>query len=352
MASASSKYATANLTSLTGLVAVVTGGGTGLGLTIARTLEANGAKVYITGRRKDRLDEAAKLATQPGNIIPIPGSTTSHDDLQGAVDVVTRETGYIDLLVNNAGMTTFDSSPNARPKPTAQSSVQEVRDYYFNYRSPDIWSAALETNIAAVFTTSMAFLELLDAGNKRRAPEAPKSQIVVIGSTGGLTRFTDSFIYNASKAGVHHLMKNLGAFLVPFDIRTNIIAPGCKLLWLAMRLWLSRVMPFHLNCTDCLAAGFPTDMTAPFSKNFEATNGVMPRELVPQQRMGNEEELAGSIIYLASKVCHTLLPRLHRCQRHCSGLFADRLLLLQAGGYCNGAVMVLDGGFLMNHSGA
>ena len=48
--------------------------------------------------------------------------------------------------------------------------------------------------------------------------------------------------------------------------------------------------------------GFPTDMTAVLTKSYEATDGVMPRELVPQQRMGNEEELAGSILYLASKV--------------------------------------------------
>lgn len=224
-----SKYNAADLTSVSGLVAIVTGGGTGLGLTIARTLEENGARVFITGRRRDKLDDAAKLAKN-GNITPIQGSTTSHNDLQHAVDIVTKETGYIDLLVNNAGMTTFDSSPNARPKPTAQSSVSEVRDYFFNYRSPEIWKDTLETNVAAVFTTSMAFLELLDAGNKRRKPEMPRSQIVVIGSTGGLTRFTDSFIYNASKAAAHHLMKNLGGFLVPFDIRTNVIAPGCTLM--------------------------------------------------------------------------------------------------------------------------
>ena len=48
--------------------------------------------------------------------------------------------------------------------------------------------------------------------------------------------------------------------------------------------------------------GFPTDMTVPVSKMFESTGGVMPRELVPQQRMGNEEELAGTILYLCSKV--------------------------------------------------
>jgi NAD(P)-dependent dehydrogenase (short-subunit alcohol dehydrogenase family) len=84
----------------------------------------------------------------------------------------------------------------------------------------------------------MAFLELLVEGNKRRESESgseaagkkgkPSSQIIAIGSVGGLTRFTDSFIYNASKAAVHHLMKNLGAHFVPFDVRCNVIAPGCE----------------------------------------------------------------------------------------------------------------------------
>lgn len=64
-------------------------------------------------------------------------------------------------------------------------------------------------------------------------------------------------------------------------------------------------------------------MTTPVQKQWESTNGVMPRTLVPQQRMGREEELAGTILYLASK----------------------------AGGYCNGNISVIDGGFLANHAG-
>lgn len=200
---------------------------------LAKALEANGAKVYITGRREEKLQEAAKRA-EHGNLIPIQGSTTSHSDLQRVVDQITAETGYIDLLVNNAGMTTFDSSPNARPKPTAESSAKEYRDYYFNYRPASLWTECLETNVGAVFATSMAFLELLDAGNKRRDKGKPTSQIISIGSVGGVSKHTDSFIYNASKAAVHHLMKNLGSHFVPFDIRTNVIAPGCKS---QARLW-------------------------------------------------------------------------------------------------------------------
>lgn len=115
-------------------------------------------------------------------------------------------------------------------KTTLNGSEQEIRDYYFNHRPSSVWSQCIETNIAAVFSTTMAFLELLDAGNQRRDEQAPTSQVIAIGSVGGLSRFTDSFIYNASKAGVIHLMKNLGSFLVPHNIRTNVIAPGCMSL--------------------------------------------------------------------------------------------------------------------------
>lgn len=64
-------------------------------------------------------------------------------------------------------------------------------------------------------------------------------------------------------------------------------------------------------------------MTVPVTKAWEKTDGVMPRSLVPQQRMGKEEEMAGSVLYLASR----------------------------AGGYCNGNVLLIDGGFLANHAG-
>lgn len=129
-------------------------GGSGLGLIIANALEANGAKVYITGRRQEKLDEAVKQAVSKGasaaflhkntghsmfshtylkliflflwthgNMTAIQGSTASHEDLQRAVDVVTKESGYIDLLICNAGQTTYDSSPNARPKPKPEDSI-------------------------------------------------------------------------------------------------------------------------------------------------------------------------------------------------------------------------------------
>lgn len=65
-------------------------------------------------------------------------------------------------------------------------------------------------------------------------------------------------------------------------------------------------------------------MTAPVQEWYKETNGVMPKSVVPRQRMGNEDEMAGTVLYLASK----------------------------AGGYCNGTVMVIDGGHLANHAGS
>jgi hypothetical protein len=80
-------------------------------------------------------------------------------------------------------------------------------------------------------------------------------------------------------------------------------------------------------------------MTTAVSKMFESTGGVMPKELVPQQRMGNEDELAGTVLYLTSKV-YTSITRIE-----------DLLTEIQAGGFCNGSLIVIDGGFLQNHSG-
>ena len=70
----------------------------------------------------------------------------------------------------------------------------------------------------------------------------------------------------------------------------------------------------------------------------------MPKTLVPQQRMGNEDELAGTILYLASKVsCFS---------RRLNVDLNNLMYFTQAGGFCNGALIILDGGFLHNHSGS
>ena len=113
------------------------------------------------------------------------------------------------------------------PQPTAESTIQEVREYYFNTLQTPDHAAVFNLNTLAVFNTTFAFLELLDAGNKMQT-KLPKSQVVTVSSAGGFFRGYGDFVYNASKAATTHMMKHLATALVPWDIRSNIIAPGCS----------------------------------------------------------------------------------------------------------------------------
>jgi NAD(P)-dependent dehydrogenase (short-subunit alcohol dehydrogenase family) len=98
------------------VTAVVTGGGTGIGLMIAQALQSNGAKVYITGRRKEVIEETAKrYSTGPGSIHPLPGDVSTKDGaVQLAKDVESKEPQGIHLLVNNAGIARDDATKFCR----------------------------------------------------------------------------------------------------------------------------------------------------------------------------------------------------------------------------------------------
>ncbi|KAF3385432.1 Gluconate 5-dehydrogenase [Penicillium rolfsii] len=296
-----------NLFDLTGCIAVVTGGGTGLGLMMAKALEANGAKVYIIGRRFEVLQAAAKQA-KFNNIHPLQGSITSHTELQSAVDHINTQDGYINLLINNAGISTPNLGPH-NTRPTPKWDIVKVRDYWFQ-KSFEDYAAVFETNTTAALMVTFAFLELLDKGNKVRAAGAGspgaltngngianggtsrpyiRSQVITVSSVGGLGRDNSAFIYGASKAGTTHMMKNLATYLAPWRIRVNIAAPGY----------------------------FDTDMMAGFCK---ATHGRLPMAMAPEERFGDSQEIGGTIVYLASK----------------------------AGAYCNGLVLLVDGGYVSN----
>jgi short-subunit dehydrogenase len=92
------------------VTAVVTGGGTGIGLMITRALEANGATVYITGRRREVLEEAAKTyTTGAGRIFAAPADISSKEDvIRLAKELEEKEPNGITLLVNNAGIARDD----------------------------------------------------------------------------------------------------------------------------------------------------------------------------------------------------------------------------------------------------
>ncbi|KAF2730396.1 NAD(P)-binding protein, partial [Polyplosphaeria fusca] len=93
-----------SLFNVNGIVAVVTGGGSGIGLMITKALVANGAhKVYIVGRRKETLEEAAR-AISLDVVIPMPGDVASRESLLELAEQVRSDVGYVNLVVANAGI--------------------------------------------------------------------------------------------------------------------------------------------------------------------------------------------------------------------------------------------------------
>jgi NAD(P)-dependent dehydrogenase (short-subunit alcohol dehydrogenase family) len=181
------------------------------------------------------------LFNQGGHVVPRQCSVTSPEDLQKTVDAIEQADGYINLLINNAGIATPNLEGHAA-RPNAKWDVKKMRDFWFNKTFKD-YAAVFETNTTAVLQTTFAFMELLDKGNKVRAekekakakaggargpPSYVRSQVVAMSSVGGFGRDNSAFIYGASKAGTTHMMKNLATYLVPWKIRVNIVAPGCK----------------------------------------------------------------------------------------------------------------------------
>lgn len=210
------------LFAVSGLVAVVTGGGSGIGLMMARALAMNGAsKVFIIGRRKEVLESAAKESPH-GNIIPVVGDVTSKDRLKSIADRIKSEVGFINVLIANSGIAGPQSS-----SVTKDSSLEDFQSTMWNMHSAD-YTNTFVVNTSAVWFSVIAFLHLLDAGNKK-ANVIQKSQVIATSSIGGFNRMAPGgYAYGQSKAAVTHLMKQLATNLVPYEIRANVIAPGRK----------------------------------------------------------------------------------------------------------------------------
>ena len=151
----------ATLFTVPGLVAVVTGGGSGIGLMIAKTLALNGAyRVYIVGRREATLQAAAKESPH-GNIIPVVGDVTSKSDLERIVQQVKHEVGFINVLFANSGIT------GPHPKDiTAETPIEEFQEAFWNMDFQE-YTDTFAINNSGVFFSAIAFLGLLDAGNKK-----------------------------------------------------------------------------------------------------------------------------------------------------------------------------------------
>lgn len=273
-----------SLFNVDGLVAVVTGGGTGIGLMIAKALEANGAIVYIVSRRLDVLETSANEHSRQGNLIPVQGDVTCRESMKAVAETIRERHGYINLLVNNAGL-----AKNFLPKLPGPGEVdmKKYQEMLWNAGSPQDFSAAFDVNVSAVWYTAVAFLDLLDAGNKRGNTPGVTSQILTVAS-GGAFRKDDkvfSVPYTLSKSAATHLGKMLAHFLKDWQIRSNVIAPGI----------------------------FPSEMVDGLISDEYVRAGV------PMHRAGTMDDMAGLILFLTSR----------------------------AGAYMNGTVQLIDGGRLL-----
>jgi len=252
-----------------GLIAVVTGGATGIGLMIATALETNGAIVYIVSRNKANLDKAVQERSRRGNLIAIQADVTDRDAVKGVVDRIKAKHGYIDLLVNNAGVMR-NNIPQPIPKPaTAGDDITKLQDALWNAGTPEDWADTFKVNVTAVYYTTVAFLELLHEGNKRGNRDA-WSQVITISSLIAFRKDeqVQSMSYTLSKAAVTHLGKTFAHFFKDWKIRSNIIAPGL----------------------------FPSDMTEPMNISDEQI-----KRLIPMQRWGGVDDIGGLVLFLASK---------------------------------------------------
>ena len=217
-----SSLSAANLFNVNKLVAVITGGGSGIGLMMTKALALNGAhKVYIIGRRKEVL-EAAALESPHGNIIPLVADVTSKSALQSVVSHIEREVGYINVLIANSGIGGPQSSSI-----TPETSLEEYQATLWEQPS-DEYTRTFAVNTSAVFFCIIAFLKLLDRGNEKGNLEQ-KSQVIATSSIGGFNRkVPGGYAYGQSKAATTLLMKHMATNLAPYGIRANVVAPGRK----------------------------------------------------------------------------------------------------------------------------
>ena len=155
---------------LNGKVALITGGGSGIGAAIARRFVAEGAKIVITGRRKEALSDT--VSTLPdGSVLPFAGDVRNPDDAKAMVDATVKFGGKIDILVNNAGI---DPPGNVVDVPIEQ------------------WKSVIETNLYGPFyTMKYAVPYMRDAGG---------GSIVNIASLAGLRRIPSMPAYCSSKS--------------------------------------------------------------------------------------------------------------------------------------------------------
>jgi NAD(P)-dependent dehydrogenase (short-subunit alcohol dehydrogenase family) len=178
---------------LDGKVALITGGGTGIGLATAKEFASEGAHVYITGRRKPALDAAA--ASVGDHVTAIPGDVTKPADLDRIYGQIKKEEGHLDIVFANAGV--VDHAP-----------VGSITEEHFD--------RIFDINVKGVVFTAQKALPLMRDGGT----------IILTGSDAGSKGLAEMSVYSATKAAVRSFARTWTMDLKDRGIRVNVVSPG------------------------------------------------------------------------------------------------------------------------------
>ena len=231
---------------LSGRVALVTGGSRGLGLQVAEALGEMGAKVALTARKRDELDEACEhLQSMNVESMALVCDMSRPEAIGPMVEQAAAKWGPIDILVNNAG-TTWGADMLEHPL--------------------DAWKKVMELNLTAMFLVSQ------EVGRRCMVPRR-RGKVINVASVLGMVGGGDpgrpgTIAYNTSKGGVISFTRSLAAEWAQHDINVNAIAPGF----------------------------FPTKMT----KGLMQMMGEQVARKAPLNRVGGPEDLKGAAVLLAS----------------------------------------------------
>jgi NAD(P)-dependent dehydrogenase (short-subunit alcohol dehydrogenase family) len=227
---------------LTNKTAVVIGGTSGIGYTLAKGLARAGADVIATGRRADLVKSIVEEIRSLGRkSLAVPSDVTDRGSIEALHSAAEAEFGQVDILLNSAGTT--------RRKPTVDVSEDE-------------WNRIMETNLTGTLRACQIF--------GRKMIERKQGRIINIASVSSGRGFFEVAAYAASKAGVVSLTKTLAVEWAPYNVCVNAIAPGV----------------------------FPTDLNRSLLDGTPRGKEFLVR--TPMRRFGNLEELVGAAVYLAS----------------------------------------------------
>ena len=226
---------------LTGKVAVVTGGNSGIGLATAKRFREEGAMVAISGRDQKTLDEAVK--TIGGEVLAVRADVSKLADLDKFYKAVADKFGKIDIIFANAGIAKFAPFPDS---------------------SEALFDETFDVNVKGVYFTIQKALPLLNEG----------ASIVINSSVVNETGAQAASVYAATKAAVRSFARTLTTELVDRGIRVNVVSPG------------------PITTPIFGRTGLPKEAIDEFARTI--------KEQVPMKRFGRPEEVADTVLFLST----------------------------------------------------